>query len=264
MTGKKLRLHRLGREGLHVIIALDHGVSVGPLRGLENMAGLIRDVAAGGATGVVLHKGLAKALVQSETTIGALLHVSASTDKAPDGNDKRIVASVTDSVRLGFDGVSAHTNLGSLTEARQLEELGRLTSDAAAFGLPTLSMMYPRGPAVKDPYAVSIVSHAARLAEELGADLVKTVYTGDAKTFREVTAGVTIPVLVAGGPKMETDRELLEMVHGAMRGGAGGVSIGRNVFQHKSPRAITQAISRIVLEGATAKDAVRGLKEVKA
>jgi DhnA family fructose-bisphosphate aldolase class Ia len=192
------------------------------------------------------------------------LHVSSSTEKAPDTNDKRLVADATDAVRLGADGVSAHTNLGSITEARQMEEFGRLTSQADTLGLPTLSMMYPRGPTIKDPFAPPIVAHAARLAEELGADLVKTVYTGDAKTFRDVTATVTIPVLVAGGPKMETDREVLELVHGAMRGGAAGVSIGRNVFQHRSPKRMTAAIARIVLEGATAAEALKTLKEVKA
>jgi predicted phospho-2-dehydro-3-deoxyheptonate aldolase len=264
VTGKTVRLRRLGREGLYLIVPLDHGVSIGPVPGLENVPDLIQEVAAGGATGLVLHKGLVRHVVTAQSTLGTLLHVSASTDRAGDPHDKRIVATALDAVRLGCDGVSAHTNFGSRTEERQLEEFGTLTSEAESFGLPTLSMMYPRGPTIKDPYEPKTVAHAARLAEELGADLVKTVYTGDAKSFRDVTAGVTIPVLVAGGPKAETDKEILEMVHGAMRGGASGVSIGRNVFQHKSPRRITAAIARIVFEGATPTDAMRTLKEVKA
>jgi fructose-bisphosphate aldolase / 2-amino-3,7-dideoxy-D-threo-hept-6-ulosonate synthase len=264
MTGKTIRLRRLGREGLYVLIPLDHGVSVGPIQGLENVTQLLKEIDAGGATGVILHKGLVKNYAAASIGAGLLLHVSSSTDKAPDPNDKRLVATAADAVRLGCDGVSAHTNLGSKTEERQLEEFGRLTTEAAALGLPALSMMYPRGPTIKDPYEERTVAHAARLAEELGADLVKTVYTGDPKTFRNVSASVTIPVLVAGGPKVESDRDVLELVHGAMRGGAAGVSIGRNVFQHRSPRRMTAAIARIVLEGASAADALKTLKEVKA
>lgn len=255
MTGKTLRMRRIGHEGLYVIIPLDHGVSNGPIRGIENVTTLMQELAQGGATGFVFHKGLAKNFAAANVAPGALLHVSASTGQAADPNDKRIVADAEDAIRLGLDGLSAHTNHGSLTEERQLEEFGRLTSDAATLGMPVLSMMYPRGPNVKDPYDPRLVSHAARLAEELGADLVKTVYTGDAKSFRDVTSSVTIPVLVAGGERMKTDREVLELVHGAMRGGAAGVSIGRNVFQHKDPKRITRAIAKIVLEGADVKAA---------
>lgn len=264
MTGKTIRLRRLGQEGLYLIIPLDHGVSVGPIPGLENVTGLIRQVDEGGATGFILHKGLVKNFAAAQPGAGLLLHVSSSTEKAQDPNDKRIVATCDDAVRLGADGVSAHVNLGSRTEERQLEEFGRLTTDGTALGLPVLCMMYPRGPTIKDPYEEKTVMHAARLAEELGADLVKTVYTGDAKSFRNVTAAVSIPVLVAGGAKMESPLDVLTLVHGAMRGGAAGVSIGRNVFQHSHPKRMTHAIRRIVLDGATPRDALKTLKEVKA
>lgn len=264
MTGLSLRLRRLGHEGLFVLIPLDHGVSVGPIKGLENMETLIKEIDAGGATGLIVHKGLVKQVSAARPEAGVLLHVSSSTDKAQDPNDKRIVATALEAVRLGCDGVSAHTNLGSLTEERQTQEFGTLTSEAHALGLPVLSMMYPRGPSIKDPYAEAVVAHAARLAEELGADIVKTVYTGDPKSFRNVTSSVGIPVLVAGGATMKSDKDVLELVHGAMRGGAAGVSIGRNVFQHRSPRAMTQAIRKIILDGASVDEASRILTKVKA
>jgi fructose-bisphosphate aldolase / 2-amino-3,7-dideoxy-D-threo-hept-6-ulosonate synthase len=264
MVGKQLRMKRLGREGLYTMIPLDHGVSVGPIAGIENPTALIREVDQGGATSVILHKGLAKNYVAAEPRAGLLIHISSSTDKAQDVNDKRIVASPLEVVRLGGDAVSIHVNMGSLTEADQLEDMGRIVTEAGAYGLPVLCMMYPRGPTIKDPYKPEVVAHAARLAEELGADIVKTVYTGDAKTFRDVTSSVSIPVLVAGGAKTETEAACLETVHGAMRGGASGVSIGRNVFQAKRPRLMTQALARIVHDGASVRDALRVLKEVKA
>lgn len=263
MTGKTLRMRRIGHEGLFVIIPLDHGVSVGPLDGLKDPTATIRQADQGRATGIVVHKGLVKNYVDAQARAGLLLHLSASTDKAADPNDKRLVASVDEAVTLGSDAVSLHINVGSLTEARQLEELGRVVGEAHRSGLPVLAMMYPRGPNVKDPYDPKIVAHAARLADELGADLVKTLYTGDVKSFRDVTSSVGIPVLVAGGAKMESEAACLQLVHDAMRAGAAGVSIGRNVFQARDPRRMTEALARLVLEGATVKDAQRLLKEVR-
>ena len=263
MLGKSVRMRRIGREGLYILLPLDHGVSVGPIAGLENPTALIRECDAGGATGHILHKGLVKNYLAAQPNGGLLVHLSSSTDKAPDVNDKRIVTTVEEAARLGADAVSVHVNLGSKTEARQLQEFGGIVTDAGRFGLPVLCMMYPRGASIKDPYAPPVVAHAARLAEELGADLVKTVYTGDAKTFRDVTSSVSIPVLVAGGAKMQTEQACLELVEGAMRGGAAGASIGRNVFQAKRPRAMMEAVARIVNGSVSAKDAGRLVKEVR-
>jgi predicted phospho-2-dehydro-3-deoxyheptonate aldolase len=264
MLGTQLRLKRFSREGLFVLIPLDHGVSVGPIQGIENPTSLIRDVDQGGASGIILHKGLVKNYAAAEAKGGLLVHISSSTDKAQDVNDKRLVGTAEEVVRLGGDGISLHVNMGSLTEPDQLEDFAHVVTQAGALGMPVLCMMYPRGPTIKNPYEPKVVAHAARLAEELGADLVKTVYTGDPKTFRDVTSSVSIPVLVAGGAKSETEQGCLELVHGAMRGGAAGVSIGRNVFQARRPRLMTQALARIVHDGASVRDALRTLKEVRA
>jgi fructose-bisphosphate aldolase/2-amino-3,7-dideoxy-D-threo-hept-6-ulosonate synthase len=117
-------------------------------------------------------------------------------------------------------------------------------------------MAYPRGKNVKaslDPEAVAL---AARAAAELGADIVKCPYTGDADSFRMVVRGCPAPVLIAGGPKTETDLELLAMVAGAMEAGAAGVSIGRNVFQHGNPTGMALALRAVVMDGAAPRDAL--------
>jgi len=87
---------------------------------------------------------------------------------------------------------------------------------------------------------------------------VKTVYTGSPETFREVVRGCPVPVVVAGGPKLDSERAALAMVEGAIAGGAAGVSFGRNVFQSKDPIGITRAIARILFDGASADDVYRG------
>jgi fructose-bisphosphate aldolase/2-amino-3,7-dideoxy-D-threo-hept-6-ulosonate synthase len=100
-----------------------------------------------------------------------------------------------------------------------------------------LAMMYPRGKKVTEEHLVDHVKLAARVAAELGADIVKTVYTGDPESFREVTRGCPVPVVVAGGSKTDV-QSTFELIEGAMLGGAAGISIGRNAFQHKSPTII--------------------------
>jgi len=114
------------------------------------------------------------------------------------------------------------------------------------WGMPLLAMMYTRGPKVKNEYDVNRVKHAARAGAELGADIVKVVYTGSVESFREVVEGCFVPVVIAGGEKMENDEDIFEMVKGAMAAGGAGVSIGRNVFQHRAPEKIVQTICRIV------------------
>ena len=123
--------------------------------------------------------------------------------------------------------------------------------------MPLIAMMYPRGKAILNPNDVEVVAHAARAGAELGADIVKTNYTGDIDSFRRVVEGCPVPVVIAGGPKTETDMEFLQMIEGAMQAGARGVAIGRNVFQHHDPVKITMAIAAIVNKGKTADEAIK-------
>jgi fructose-bisphosphate aldolase/2-amino-3,7-dideoxy-D-threo-hept-6-ulosonate synthase len=124
--------------------------------------------------------------------------------------------------------------------------------------MPLLAMMYPRGENIKNPYDVDIVKHVARVGAELGADVVKTLYTGSPGTFREVVRGCPVPVVVAGGPKLETEKAALELVAGSLAGGAAGVSMGRNLFQAKDPIGMTHAMARILFDGASVEEAYRG------
>jgi fructose-bisphosphate aldolase, class I len=127
--------------------------------------------------------------------------------------------------------------------------------------MPLLAMIYPRGKKIKDEYDVKFIKHAARLGAEIGADVVKVSYTGSTETFSKVVKGCRVPVVIAGGPKMDTDLEILEMVKGAMDAGASGISIGRNVFQHKKPALIINALSKIVHEDFSIDAAMKILKD---
>ena len=246
MAANPLRMGRLGTAaGSVVMVPMDHGISMGPLAGLQDPRPMLLAAAAGGATCVTLHKGLVPAAAPVAGKLGILLHLSASTDRAPDPDDKRLVATVEEAVRLGCDGVSIHVNLGSATEARQIEDAGRVSGACAEWGMPLLAMVYPRGPKVKDPHDAALVAHAARLGAELGADLVKVPYTGSYDSFRTVVQGCPVPVLVAGGPRRDKPETLLQDIRDAQRAGARGVSIGRNVFQASEPQAALRAIASL-------------------
>lgn len=248
MHGKEVRLARLLKNGRTVIVPMDHGVSMGPAKGLEDLAETVRKVAEGGATAYICHKGMVPHVHRGDALrMGLIVHVNGSTALAPDPNAKRLVATVEEALRLGADGVSYHINFGSATEAEMVEQLGRLSTECANWGLPLLAMAYPRGPNIKNPYDVSLVKHAARAAAELGADIVKTLYTGSVESFREVVRSCPVPVVIAGGERMDSDETLYRMVEDAMKAGAAGVSIGRNVFQAPDVAAATRALADIVL-----------------
>jgi len=263
-AGKTLRLNRIleGKARRAVIIPMDHGVSNGPIEGIADIHSTIRKVAEGGATAVVLHKGIVQGLpADFQSRIGIIIHLSASTSlgKAPDA--KTLVSSVEESIRLGADAVSVHINVGAETEKEMLLDLGTVAGDCIEWGIPLLAMAYPRGPNIKSQFDVDVVKHAARVAAELGADLVKTNYTGTPEGFREVVRGCTVPVVIAGGPKMKSDMDVLKMVKESIDAGGSGVSIGRNVFQHANVAAMTRAIAKIVLKGATAEEAAKELRQ---
>ncbi|HNV38723.1 MAG TPA: 2-amino-3,7-dideoxy-D-threo-hept-6-ulosonate synthase, partial [Methanoculleus sp.] len=186
-------------------------------------------------------------------------HLSASTSIGPDPNEKVLVNTVTNALKMGADGVSVHINVGADSEARMLADLGNVAVACMEWGMPLLAMMYPRGRKVADEHDLESVKLAARVAAELGADIVKTVYTGDADSFREVTRGCPVPVVVAGGSKTD-DRAILDLVEGAMEGGAAGISIGRNAFQHAAPDRLIRAAALIVHEGRSAEEAMEILE----
>jgi predicted phospho-2-dehydro-3-deoxyheptonate aldolase len=262
MLGKTIRMERITdrNSGKTVIVPMDHGVTIGPVPGLIRLRETVDAIANGGANAVILHKGLAEAGHRRKgKDVGLIIHLSASTQMAINPSAKTMVCTVEEAIKLGADAVSVHVNLGSEEERSMLNDLGRVGKEAMEWGMPLLAMMYTRGPQVKNEYDVKLVKHAARVGAELGADIVKVVYTGSAESFREVVEGCFVPVVIAGGEKMGNDEDILEMVRGAMAAGAAGVSIGRNVFQHEAPGKIVQTISKIVHNSGGVEERVRKL-----
>jgi len=262
MRGKEIRLERIIDRNTRktIIVPMDHGVTNGPVAGLIDLGEAVDRVAEGGANAVLGHVGLAlHGHRKSGRDVGLILHLSASTSIGPDPNEKVLVNSVSNALKMGADAVSVHINIGADSEARMLADLGTVAIECMEWGMPLLAMMYPRGRKITNEHQVEHVALAARVAAELGADMVKTVYTGDPDSFRTVTRGCPVPVVVAGGSKTD-DLSTMEMIEGAMQGGAAGISIGRNAFQHRTPDRFVRAAGLIVHEGKSAKEAYEFLK----
>ena len=264
MIGKEIRLERIIDRNSHrtVIIPMDHGVTVGPIAGLEDMRTTIGKVVAGGANAILMHKGIVRAGHRGAgKDVGLIIHLSAGTSLSPDPNAKELVCTVEEAITLGADAVSVHINLGARTDKEMLQQLGYVSRQCLQWQIPLVAMMYTRGAKIKNEFDVENVKHAARVGAELGADIVKVPYTGSVESFTEAVQGCPVPVVIAGGPKMGSDEDIFKMVEGALKAGAAGLSIGRNAFQHKTPEKMVAALCKMVHEGASVEQAIAVLNE---
>jgi fructose-bisphosphate aldolase/2-amino-3,7-dideoxy-D-threo-hept-6-ulosonate synthase len=233
---------------------MDHGVTLGPVIGLVSIQEIINKLSKAGVEAFVLHRGVAKHVDTGKA--GLIVHLSGITRLGSDPSNKVQVCSVEAAFRIGADAVSVHVNIGAEKEHEMLTKLGRVADDCDRYGVPLLAMMYPRGQKIRNEHALEHVAHAARLGAELGADVIKTNYTGNIETFSKVVRGCPVPVVIAGGPKVETVQDVLHMVHDSTKAGGAGISIGRNVFQHENPTNMIKALSAIVHDAASVKESL--------
>jgi len=262
--GKVRRLKRIFNtdSGKTIIVPMDHGATLGPIPGLEDVTRASESVRRGGANAIVMHKGLAATTsLGTDAEAGLILHLSAATCLGPDPSYKTLVSDVEEAVSLGADAVSVHVNIGARSEAGMLSALGKTAKACGRWGVPLLAMMYPRGEGVAEN--ADSIGIAARVGAELGADIIKCPYSGDPDSFRKVVAGCPIPVVIAGGP-ITSDAEALSHIEGAMQAGAHGLSMGRSAFQHRSPEHFVRAAGAIVHDGLSAREAMAFLQATSA
>ncbi|MFX1364424.1 MAG: 2-amino-3,7-dideoxy-D-threo-hept-6-ulosonate synthase [Promethearchaeota archaeon] len=260
--GKKIRLERIiNRETKRtIIIPMDHGLTVGPIKGIEKDLGeIVNKVALGGANAVLGHVGIPLYAHRGYgPDIGLILHLSGSTSLSPDSNYKVLVNSVLEAVKFGADGVSIHINIGTKSDPEMLEILGSVSRECRDLGMPLIAMMYPRGENIENEYDVEVVKIAARIAAELGADIVKTNWTGDPDSFKEVVDGCMAPVIIAGGEKTDING-ILEITKQSIDVGGAGVAYGRNVFQADDPTKFVKALYMIVHKNYEVNEVIKEL-----
>jgi fructose-bisphosphate aldolase/2-amino-3,7-dideoxy-D-threo-hept-6-ulosonate synthase len=268
-VGKAMRLKRVvDHEGVSVICALDHGMTSPTfLEPLADIAQRTREVVAGGSNVIMMSKGMIRIAVDAfspTTSLALLLSASAS----PDGDRPQIVqiADVEEALTLGADAVVLFTALGGDTEAGMIDILSAVGRECAMLGMPFIAeaefpTTYATVEELKQQYGFEYLRRNVRLCAELGADIVKTNWPGDQDSFGKcVEAANGIPVVLAGGSRLE-DAELLTRMEQAMAAGAIGCSVGRNIFMHANPEAITRALSRVIRERWTAEKALDALRQ---
>ena len=258
--GKDVRLNRILEDGKMLCVPMDHGVTSGPIRGIDRIYETIKLVERGGATAIILHKGVIKNLPKP-LKIGVIMHASASTIHSTQPNWKVQVAMVEEAIRLGADAVSVHVNIGGENEQDMLMKLGLIADECDEWQIPLIAMMYPRGENIENPRDPDVIAHVARIGAELGADIVKTSMPSfNSEDIMKITRSCPVPVVAAGGPKMENDRMVLELAHAVIKGGGIGVTFGRNIFQHENPEAMTRALRAIIFEGKDVDEALKILR----
>ena len=263
-TGKILRLGRVlnAKTSRTVIMAMDHCLFMGPLKELDKPAEVAEKAIAGGADAIIMTPGTCRLIAKEMRGRAAvILRIDgATTTCGPDFFDVRKIASVEDAARMGADAVIAMGYLGTSKENETLASLSLIARECEKLGIPLVAEMIPvQGEKIKEPYAVEAVGLAARVGAEIGADLIKTHYTGTEETFREVVKGCPVPIVIAGGPKMKTTEQVLAVARGAINAGAVGVAFGRNIWQHENPESMTRAVAKIVHGMKTVRDALKEL-----
>jgi len=261
--GKKVRLNRLlnRKSGKLFIVTVDHPITRGMFPALIRMEETMAKLFEGGPDAFLMHKGIAdRFFAPYAGQIPLIIKASSFSPYHPTYDTWMTQAD--EAVRLGADAISMGVILGSERQAEMLENLGALSRDAADYGLVLMAHMYPAGEMIKNDerYSVEKLSYCARAGEEIGVDVIKTWYTGNPQTFAQVTAVAPGKVVAAGGPKTDTDEQLLEMVKGVMDAGALGLAFGRNVWGHDDPVRIIEAIKSIIHEGKGVADALAIMK----
>lgn len=243
-----------------VIVPMDHGPE-GWWAGIEKPLETIRRVIKGGANALLLRRGLAKTAVDEYAGRAALiLRVGCIAPLSRRPTREALTSSVEEAVRLGADAIAYTVFIGvdAEEELRSVEDFGMLADESDRWGIPLLGeVILVRGEAVENPYSAEALRIAARYIAEEGGDIVKIPYTGDADSFRKVVSYTPAPVVIAGGEKVGTDLDVLRMIEDAMRAGARGIAIGRNIWDREDPEEMVRMASMIVRKGVSAEEAYR-------
>jgi fructose-bisphosphate aldolase, class I len=249
----------LASDGRALIVAMDHARTYGAIEGLEDPGAVIEAAVEGGADAVMTTFGVAKRYrEQLAGRIPTIIRLDGGPSLYREDwlafTEWSLLHSVEDALLLGADGVVLMAFVGIPVELETYRIVARVAGDCLRANLPLVVEALPcPSERIPDPKAPDAMASAARLGFEHGADLIKSYYTED---FRMVTENCPVPVLVAGGPRMDTVEETLQVVHDATQAGAAGVVFGRNIWQSGDTRGMIHALRSIIHEGRTVAEAL--------
>lgn len=257
--GKTLRLGRFTRRGGAVIVPMDHGLFSEPPAALADLRALVKTVAASEADGILITPGMLPHVADVAEHLAVILRIDGTHTRMGQHIERCDLMCTPDSaLALGADMVVVNGYVGTENEHEQLGKLGRVAVRCRELGLPLMGEMIPGsrlgfhfGRSKKDATLPGQVNRdlwtATRTGVEIGADVIKTHYSGDAAGFAQIARSVPSPIWIAGGPlDKKGDGPFLEMIAQAVAAGAKGVVIGRNVWQRESPKEMIKALCKIV------------------
>lgn len=263
-VGVRVRLGRILKDDKAVIFAFDHGLEDGPKDFLPDRISarnILQHVVEAGVDAVMLLPGMARLTNDIwANKVPLVIKLTGKTDMRPESSIylQSRVATVEDAVAIGADAVAATVYWGSEHEDQMVANWLAIKEEAEVYGMPVLHMAYPRGSHIKNWYDPEIVMYGVRAAIEVGADLIKTYYTGSRDTFaRVVQMAQGVPVLMSGGPPRDTPYDFLVDVSNVMAAGGSGTVVGRNVFRASDIKAMAKAVMAVVHEGMSPEDAVK-------
>lgn len=248
--GLKNRLSRIikPKDNRTVMLAIDHGYFMGPTSGLEDIKSSITPLLPY-ADSLMLTRGILRNQIDAGIDIPVVLRVSGGTSILKDDlSDEDITVSMEDAVRLNVSAVALSIFIGSKNEKQGVINLARLVDEGSRYGIPVLAVTAVGREMARD---VRYLSLAVRIAAETGASIVKTYYCED---FEKVINACPVPVVVAGGKKTG-EKDALELAYNAVRSGAAGVDMGRNIFQSEKPVNMIKAVRAVVHDGLTTEEA---------
>ena len=258
-TGVDRRLSRVLPARGSVVLPLDGALIDGPTGGLLDLSSFLTNNLLAEVSSILSFPGLLKSQGALLSGCAFIANVSAST-VVGSPTQKVCVSSVQRAARLGADAVCFQIHLSDNAEPAMLIALGKVVDQASELGMPVLVTAYPRRSmnGVVDSYErlrrddfgayVRLVSHTVRVAAEMGADAIKTVYTGDTESFETVvSAAMGVPLLAAGGPRV-SDRDAVTNAQGAIKAGAWGVAYGRQIFENRHPAEMARRLRLAMLQ----------------
>ncbi|MCL5291649.1 MAG: 3-hydroxy-5-phosphonooxypentane-2,4-dione thiolase [Actinobacteria bacterium] len=241
--GMKNRLSRIlkPQTGRTVMLAVDHGYFLGPTSRLENLEATIRPLLPY-ADSLMLTRGALRTSVDAGADVPIVLRVSGGTSiVGPNLADEGITTSFEEAIRLNVAAVALSVFIGSEHEHQTLLSLADLVNEGETFGIPVLAVTAVGKELEKRD--ARYLALACRIAAEIGAHIVKTYYC---EGFEKVVEGCPVPVVIAGGPKLESELDALQLAYDAISRGAAGVDMGRNIWQSDFPVPMIRAVREIV------------------
>ena len=258
-VGKSIRMNSIFRKstGRSVVVAIDHGGIAGPISGIENPKEVLKQCIEGGADAILTTRGFVKASINEwNRGTGLILRLTGGFTTLGGKFEEELISSIETALMYNASGAAVTVKFGHAREGEFIKQASLIADSCDRWGMPLMIEAMAKGGSVKQSNDPDGVKLAARAAQEIGADIIKTYYTGSIESFRKVTAGCPVPVLILGGQKTADISVIFKEIHDSIEAGSAGIAIGRNIWQQKDTKKMVQTMCGLVHENWSVEQAL--------